>query len=228
MRKRGASLGFVRPFPDLIPQGMRLCLWRPLTGALALLAAPAAAQTLAPQTVTLIDGVVFAGEGAVELVPSEDGTAVARFWRPLQYSQDNGPIGGRMECRAAAQRGPFRAAMFQPPGLYAAEVKEKSLGDFTELDTRAVTGPIIRRLDVLGRRRNPLRYEVRSYIAVRTGSDLVSLRETCQFLRNGQIFRQNFFQYVDRHTSFVLALAPPDTENPAATPSLDSLTEVPS
>ncbi|WP_137679195.1 hypothetical protein [Aurantiacibacter suaedae] len=170
---------------------------------------------------------LFTGEGGVELLSADDGNrSVVRFWRPLQFTKNEQAIGGRMECRAAAERAPMRATWDDHAGIYQAENKQGSLGDFTEIDTRYNGDGTISRFDVLGRRRDPLRYEVRSYIAVRTGTELVNIRETCQFLRDGQVARQNFFQYVDRHTSFVLALAPPAEADPAAAPSLDSLTEI--
>ena len=199
--------------------------------ALAALAAatPAIAQDITPQAVTLIEGVVFAGEGGVELLPADDGTSfVASFWRPLQFTKNEQVIAGRMECRAAAERAPMRATWADQSAIYKAEDKQGSLGDFTEIDTRTDANTLSSRFDVVGRRRDPLRYEVRSYIAVRTGNELVNLRETCQFLRDGQVARQNFFHYVDRHTSFVLALAAPAEADPAAATSLDSLTEIPS
>tara|TARA_A100001391_G_scaffold173813_1_gene135997 strand:- start:438 stop:1064 length:627 start_codon:yes stop_codon:yes gene_type:complete len=190
---------------------------------------PTAAQDISPQAVTLMEGVVFAGEGGVELLPADDGaTFVASFWRPLQFTKDEQVIAGRMECRAAAEHAPMRATWADQSAIYKAEDKQGNLGNFTEIDTRSNADTIISRFDALGRRRDPLRYEVRSYIAVRTGAELVNIRETCQFVRDGQIARQNFFDYVDRHTSFVLALAPPAEADPAAATSLDSLTEIPS
>ncbi|OYX65117.1 MAG: hypothetical protein B7Y88_10655 [Sphingomonadales bacterium 32-64-17] len=165
----------------------------------------------------------------MELLPAGDGTSfVASFWRPLQFTKDEQVIAGRMECRAAAERAPMRATWAEQSAIYEAETRQGRLGNFNEIDTRAEGTDLMSRFDVLGRRRDPLRYEVRSYIAVRTGHELVNIRETCQFLRDGQVARQNFFTYVDRHTSFVLALAPPAEADPAAATSLDTLTEIPS
>ncbi|MEN7536444.1 hypothetical protein ABDJ38_04590 [Aurantiacibacter sp. DGU5] len=207
--------------------------FRTVSGVLSLacgaLATSVSAQDIAPQAITLIEGVLFTGEGGVELLSAEDSNrSVVRFWRPIQFTKNEQAIGGRMECRAAAERAPIRATWDDHAAIYEAENKQGSLGDFTEIDTRFNGDGTISRFDVLGRRSDPLRYEVRSYIAVRTGAELVNIRETCQFLRDGQIARQNFFQYVDHHTSFVLALAPPAEADPAAAPSLDTLTEIPS
>ena len=201
----------------------------PTSFALAALFAAQSAfsQDIAPQAVTLIEGVAFAGEGGVELQPTDDGAKfVARFWRPLQFTKDEQVIAGRMECRAAAEHAPMRANWADLEAIYRAEDQQGTLGNFSEIDTRTQASDLMSRFDVSGRRRDPLRYEVRTYIAVRTASQLVQIRETCQFLRDGQIARQNFFDYVDRHTSFVLALAPPDSENPSAATTLDTLTEV--
>jgi len=196
-------------------------------GAGLMLAQPAAAQELEPVAVDLIPGVVFAGAGGVDVEVAVDGTPVATFWRPLQYRHDDELLAGRMQCRAAAQRAPYRAALFALEGVHEAQVEQDRLDGFTELDTRMQQGDTINRLDVLGRRSSPRRYEVLTYVAVRTGSDLVSLRQNCQFLRDGVIYRQNFIDYVDQYTSFILALPPPDTPDPATALSLDSFTDLP-
>jgi hypothetical protein len=198
-----------------------------LAGFLLAMTHLAVAQEVAPASVDLIEGVVFVGEGGVQRLEAADGTPVATFWRPLQYKHGGELLAGRMECRAAARRDPYRAALFEVAGVHAAQVEEGALAGLLELDTRSQPGSIVNRFDVLGRRNAPRRYQVLTYVAVRTGADLVSIRQTCSFLRDGQIYRQDFFPYVDRHTSFVLALPPPDAIDPAMTPTFDSLTDLP-
>ena len=65
-----------------------------------------------------------------------------------------------------------------------------------------------------------------TYVAVRTGSDLVSIRQSCTFLRDGRVYRQDFMRYVDRHTSFVIVLPPPASADPLTAPTLDSLVDI--
>ena len=194
-------------------------------GAGFLSAQAVAAQEIAPVAVDLIPGVVFAGAGGVELEEGPDGTPIATFWRPLQFERGGELLAGRMQCRAAAQREPYRAALFQLEQAHAARVEQGQLDGLEEIDTRSQPGDIVSRLDVAARASNPRRYEVLTYIAVRTGAELVNIRQTCQFLRDGNVYRQDFFRFVDRHTSFMLALPPPDVPDPATALSLDSLTD---
>ncbi|TIX50148.1 hypothetical protein [Alteraurantiacibacter aquimixticola] len=189
-------------------------------------ATPTAAQDIAPVAVDLMEGVAFVGEGGVELEEAADGTPVAAFWRPLSYRQNDQLLAGRMECRAAARREPYRAALYQLEQVHAAQVAQGRLEGLTELETRSQPGEIVSRYDVLGRRTSPRRYQVLTYIAVRTAAELVSIRQTCSFLRDGNIYRQDFFPFVDRHTSFVLALPPPDSADPYTAPTLDSITDI--
>lgn len=192
----------------------------------AAVAVPLSAQEIAPVSVTLIDGVEFVGEGGVELSETADGTEVASFWRPLQYRQDGKLIAGRMECRAAAQRTPFHASLFQLDEVHAAQLSADRLDGMAEIDTRYQRGDILRRFDVQTRRLSPRRYYVLTYIAIRTESDLVNIRQTCGFLRDAAIYRHNFMPYVDRHTEFLLDLPPPDIADPSSAPSLESLTDI--
>ncbi|WP_151974484.1 hypothetical protein [Erythrobacter sp. EC-HK427] len=187
---------------------------------------PAAAQDITPVSVQLMEGVAFIGEGGVELQSGVDDTAVASFWRPLQYNHQGEVLAGRMECRAAAKREPYRAALYQLEQVHAANLAQERLRGFEELDTRSAPGDVVSRLDVMGRRTSPLRYQVLTYVAVRTGSDLVSIRQSCTFLRDGRVYRQDFMRYVDRHTSFVIVLPPPASADPLTAPTLDSLVDI--
>jgi len=195
--------------------------------ALWTLATPAHAQPTEVAAVTIFPGITFAGEGGLTLTTGPNDQPVATFWRPIQFDDDGKPLAGRMDCRAAAWLDHYRPVLFNGAAVYAEQLAQGRLDGFSELARKTTQTPQINQFDVSGRRSNPRRYEVLSFIAVRTGEHLVSIRRTCSFLRDGTIYRQDWLSLPDRYTRFIIDLPPPATAAPAQAFSLDTLTDNP-
>ncbi|WP_421991288.1 hypothetical protein [Qipengyuania sp.] len=191
------------------------------------LATAAVAQGPDPHEVQLTPGVTFTGDGGVERLEGVDGTVIATFWRPMQYETAAGPVAGRMDCRATAGWSPFSAALFALDGVHAAQEDRLSSRGLTEIERHEQDGEQVRQLDVTMRGTGPLRYHVLTYIAVRTGDDIVSIRRTCVFPRRSGVSKADYRRLARLHTDFTVVLPPPASPLAQDAPSLETLSEVP-
>jgi hypothetical protein len=196
--------------------------------ALLLLAAttPAAAQPAPSKGVELIPGVTFTGDGGLDAAQGPNGEVVATLWRPVQFGPADQPLAGRMDCRAAAWREPFSASHFDLDAVFANEEQRLARHDWKEMDRKKAYGPVTSTLDVVGRRSEPRSYIVRTYVAVRSGSDLVNLRRTCTFVRASAALRPDYIAMAARYSGFTLDLPPPATSDPLDTITPETLTDM--
>ena len=193
---------------------------------LAVFSFPLAAQPTATD-VQLTAGVTFTGDGGLEQLEGVDGTVIATFWRPLQYETAAGPIAGRMDCRAAAGWSPFSAALFALENVHEAQEDRLSARGLTEIEREAQDGEQVRQLDVTMRGKGPLRYEVLTYIAVRTGDDIVSIRRNCVFPRRSGVSKADYRRLARLHTDFTVVLPPPASPLAKDAITLETLVEIP-
>jgi hypothetical protein len=194
---------------------------------LAVFSFPLAAQPTATEDVQLTPGVTFTGDGGLEQLEGVDGTVIATFWRPLQYETAAGPIAGRMDCRAAAGWAPFSAALFALENVHEAQENRLSARGLTEIEREAQDGEQVRQLDVTMRGKGPLRYEVLTYIAVRTGDDIVSIRRNCVFPRRSGVSKADYRRLARLHTDFTVVLPPPASPLAKDAITLETLVEIP-
>lgn len=191
----------------------------------ALIAHPSSAQRVERETAELIPGVTFVGAGAVERQEAPEGVGLVDFWRPVQFDGAGAPVAGRMDCRASAWREPFALSRFDLAGVYAAEEPRYKRGGWLEIDRVENGGGVTRTFDLVGRRDNPQRYVVLTYMAVRSGDDLVSIRRNCTLIRGEGWLRPDYRAMVARYTGFAIDLPPPTAENPLDMPSRERLTD---
>jgi len=168
-------------------------------------------------------GVTFTGIGGVGEERLTDGSQVATFWRPVGFESKDGPIGGRLDCRAVARRDPFTLALFELEGAHLSEASRFERNRWSEIERTKEDGPNVHVLDVVMRRSEPARYGVMTYIAVRTGDDVVSIRRLCSFIRGEGAWRPDYKSLVRRYTGFDITLPPPSSADPLATPTLENM-----
>ena len=190
------------------------------------LAAPSSAQVTERNEVERFPGVAFGGLGGVELVESEQGYPVAKFWRPMQFGPRDNPLGGRMDCRAAARPDQFSAVLFDVEQVASADRERIEREGWSEMDRSRTYSEKLHRLDIVGRRTDPRRYVVLTYIAARAGDGLVSIRRNCTMIREPGAVRPDYLELVDRYTGFTLDLPEPAHADPLDSPSLESLVDI--
>ncbi|SDR90748.1 hypothetical protein SAMN04515621_0608 [Erythrobacter sp. HL-111] len=199
------------PIPNPFPQG------KGLLALAAAFATPALAQSPATTPpplaewpgVEIASGVAFQGDGSVTVRQDETGLPVVAFWRPVLFREDTGrPVAGRMDCLVAATETPFAEADFDPDARHAAVAERRSAQGFEDRESLRDYGDDVRRLDIVGRQRQPLRYYVLSYILVRDGDRLVDVRRNCTFVHGKGVSGPDVLPYVDRYTRVVLGFDP--------------------
>jgi hypothetical protein len=190
---------------------------------LLLVSSQAVPRPAEPERVELLPGVAFEGDGGVGQERGPDGLVVATFWRPVRFGTEGEPIGGRMDCRAAARRDPFSLALFELEATHAGEASRLESERWSEIERSKDYRPDVRVLDVVMRRSNPARYGVMTYIAARTDDDVVSIRRLCTFIRGNGAWRPDYRAMIHRYTAFALDLSPPNSTDPLVTPTLENL-----
>jgi hypothetical protein len=161
--------------------------------------------------VEIVAGVAFKGDGAITVDQGTAGLPVVSFWRPILFREDTKkPVAGRMDCKVVAIDASFSETAFDPDARHASVVETRERQGFVDMDSLRDIGEHTRRLDVVGRRGNPLQYYVLSYILVRDGERLIDIRRNCTFIHGRGVSRPDVLPYVYRYTGLAYAFEPGD------------------
>lgn len=154
-------------------------------------------------------GVAFQGDGSITVKQADTGLPVLAFWRPILFREETDtPVAGRMDCLVAASEQAFDPSAFDPDERHDAVSDRREAQGFDDRAKLRDYGEHIRRLDVVGRQRKPLRYYVLSYILVRDGDRLVDVRRNCTFVHGDGVSGPDVVPFVDRYTRITLGFTP--------------------
>jgi len=188
-----------------------------LSSLLGLWAFPALAQSPAMTPPPLAEwpgaeiasGVAFRGDGSVTLEAGEGGVPVLAFWRPVLFREDSDrPVAGRMDCKVAATHAPYTEDSFDPEARHEAVAKSRREQGFYDRKRLRDYGEHVRRLDVVGRRHNPSRPYVLTYMVVRDGARLIDIRRNCTFAHGDGVGNPDVLPYVERYTRLTFDFTP--------------------
>jgi len=183
----------------------------------AAFAAPLAAQNPAMTPAPLAEwpgaeiasGVAFQGDGSVTLQAGEGGLPVLAFWRPVLFNEDTDrPVAGRMDCLVAASEAPFADDAFDPEARHDAVADRRREQGFYDRKRLRDYGESVRRLDVVGRRHNPSRPYVLTYMLVRDGERMIDIRRNCTFVHGDGVGNPDVLPYVERYTRLIFDFGP--------------------
>lgn len=157
----------------------------------------------------IAEGVAFQGDGSVTLDASaETGLPVLTFWRPVLHDEGSRyPVAGRMDCRIAANQGPFSEEDFDPAKRHKAVVEQRKEQGFIDSERLASGTDTVKKLDVIGRRNAPRSYYVLSYIMARDGDRLIDIRRNCTFVFGPAATKPDVLPFVNRYTKLIFAFA---------------------
>ncbi|MEE4539396.1 MAG: carbamoyl-phosphate synthase large subunit [Erythrobacter sp.] len=159
----------------------------------------------------IAEGVAFQGNGSITIEPGIAGAPVLAFWRPVLFGDDpERPHAGRMDCRIVAAEEPFSDAAFDPDAKHDRLTETRERQGFDDRKRLRDYGEHVRRLDVIGRQRQPFRNYVLSYILVRDGDRLIDVRRNCTFIHGSTTSNPDVLPYVDRYTAITFAFEPGD------------------
>ncbi|MBD2841920.1 carbamoyl-phosphate synthase large subunit [Erythrobacter rubeus] len=154
-------------------------------------------------------GVAFQGDGSVTLAEGPGGLPVLTFWRPILFREDSDkPIAGRMDCRVVASEGLYSEEVFDPEALHEVNEPLREAQGYKDRDILRDLSETVRKIDVVGRRKDPREHYVLSYILVRDGDRLIDIRRNCTFIHGKGIRRIDALPYVHRYTKLTYAFEP--------------------
>ncbi len=159
----------------------------------------------------IVEGVAFQGDGSVTLERGAGGLPVLAFWRPVLFKEDTDkPVAGRMDCKIVATDQFFTEEDFDPDARHASVAETRKQQGFRDMERLRDIGDVIRKLDVVGRRKSPRQHYVLSYILVRDGDRLIDIRRNCTFIYGKGVSRPDVMPYVYRYTKISYAFEPGD------------------
>ncbi|MEM9311447.1 MAG: carbamoyl-phosphate synthase large subunit [Pseudomonadota bacterium] len=159
----------------------------------------------------IVQGVAFQGDGSVTLERGPGGLPVLTYWRPILFKEDTQkPVAGRMDCKVVGLEEPFANENFDPDARHASVAETRKQQGFRVMERLRDIGDVIRKLDVVGRRKSPRQHYVLSYILVRDGDRLIDIRRNCTFIYGKGVSRPDVMPYVYRYTKISYAFEPGD------------------